>query len=93
MKTRHWIFGAVFAAGLSALFAWQPDAQANRERARFAVDPDWPKPLPNNWLVGQVAGVAVDRHDRIWIVQRPSSLTADERGSDPAPGDPVRSNC
>jgi hypothetical protein len=22
----------------------------------FAVDPAWPKPLPENWLLGQVAG-------------------------------------
>ena len=59
----------------------------------FVVDADWPKSLPNNWIVGQVAGIAVDRHDRIWIVQRPRSLTADERGSDPVPPDPRRSDC
>ena len=59
----------------------------------FVVDADWPKRLPNNWIVGQVAGIAVDRHDRIWIVQRPRSLTADERGSDPVPPDPRRSDC
>jgi hypothetical protein len=27
----------------------------------FEVDPGWPKPLPNNWLIGQVGGIAVDR--------------------------------
>ena len=27
---------------------------------RMQVDPFWPKPLPNNWILGQVAGVAVD---------------------------------
>ena len=32
---------------------------------RFQVDPWWPKPLPNNWLMGQAAGVAVDRHDHV----------------------------
>jgi DNA-binding beta-propeller fold protein YncE len=94
MRTRHLAFGAVLAAGLAVLITSQHDAGANRHRSpRFTVDPAWPKPLPNNWLVGQVAGVAVDRHDRIWIVQRQSTLTADERGSDPAPGNPVRSNC
>jgi DNA-binding beta-propeller fold protein YncE len=51
-------------------------------KARFEVDADWPKKLPNRWLVGQVAGVAVDRHDHIWIIQRPLSLTDDEAGAE-----------
>ncbi|WP_198408829.1 NHL repeat-containing protein [Rubrivivax gelatinosus] len=57
---------------------------------QFRVDAQWPKPLPNQWLLGQVAGVAVDRHDTIWIIQRPLSLTADEAG---AAQTPPRSNC
>jgi DNA-binding beta-propeller fold protein YncE len=44
------------------------------EIPQFQVDPFWPKPLPNNWIFGQVAGVAVDRRDHIWIVHRPASL-------------------
>jgi hypothetical protein len=56
----------------------------------FQVDPSWPKALPNHWLLGQVAGVAVDRQDTIWIIQRPSTLTADEAG---AAQTPPRSKC
>jgi DNA-binding beta-propeller fold protein YncE len=41
---------------------------------QFLVDAFWPKPLPNNWLLGQVAGIRVDRFDHIWVVQRPGSL-------------------
>jgi DNA-binding beta-propeller fold protein YncE len=37
---------------------------------RFEVDPLWPKPLPNHWIVGQVIGVSVDAQDHIWIVHR-----------------------
>jgi len=44
----------------------------------FQVDPFWPKPLPNNWLLGQVSGIAVDRFDHIWVVHRPRSLNARE---------------
>ena len=47
----------------------------------FEVDPGWPKPLPNNWLIGQVGGIAVDQHDNIWILQRARSLTDDEAGA------------
>ena len=35
---------------------------------QFKVDPFWPKPLPNNWILGQVAGVAVDAKQHIWII-------------------------
>ena len=40
----------------------------------FIVDPSWPKPLPNNWRIGQVGGIAVDSHDNIWVYHRPRSL-------------------
>lgn len=36
----------------------------------FEVDPFWPKPLPNHWLIGPTIGVTVDDSDGIWIVQR-----------------------
>jgi DNA-binding beta-propeller fold protein YncE len=57
---------------------------------RFQVDPFWPRPLPNRWLLGQVSGVAVDSRDHVWIVQRPKSLTEDERG---ATANPPRNAC
>ncbi|HEC42718.1 MAG TPA: hypothetical protein ENI20_07825 [Bacteroides sp.] len=44
----------------------------------FKVDPFWPEPLPNNWLIGQVAGVAADSKNHVWIIHRPSSLGAEE---------------
>src|SRR5215469_4398908 len=45
---------------------------------RFEVDPLWPKPLPNHWLLGNAIGVAVDSNDHIWIVHRQASLEAME---------------
>ena len=42
----------------------------------FVVDPSWPKPLPNNWRIGQVGGIAVDSHDNIWVFHRPRSLSS-----------------
>ena len=56
-----------------------PSAPAHRDgAASYGVDPFWPKPLPNNWIVGQVSGLAVDARDHIWIIHRPSSLTPEE---------------
>ena len=40
----------------------------------FEVDPYWPKPLPNHWVLGQTIGLAADANDNIWIVHRPGSL-------------------
>src|SRR3569833_1614812 len=48
---------------------------------QFQVDASWPKPLPNNWLFGQVANVAVESHDHVWVLQRPRTLTEDEKGA------------
>lgn len=43
----------------------------------FEVDPLWPKPLPNHWLLGSVTGVAVDARDHVWVVHRGyDSMTA-----------------
>lgn len=45
---------------------------------RFEVDPFWPKPLPNHWVMGSVIGVTVDARDHVWIVHRPASLEEKE---------------
>jgi DNA-binding beta-propeller fold protein YncE len=45
---------------------------------RFEVDPLWPKPLPNHWLMGQTIGVSVDAQDHIWIIHRAGSLEPGE---------------
>ena len=43
------------------------------------ADPTWPR-LPDDWLIGEVGGIAVDLDDNIWLVHRPRSLNADETG-------------
>ncbi len=69
------LFALVFALAPPVL-AGQGDGKSRAPR--YVVDADWPKPLPNAWIIGQVGGIAVDRHDRVWIVQRQRSLTNDE---------------
>jgi len=55
----------------------------------FRVDPAWPKPLPNHWIVGAVVGVADDHADHVWIVHRPSTLQPNETRSFWRPAPPV----
>jgi hypothetical protein len=45
---------------------------------RFEVDPMWPKPLPNHWVMGNVIGVGVDAQDHVFIIHRAGSLEAKE---------------
>src|ERR1700729_487578 len=45
---------------------------------KFEVEPMWPKPLPNHWVMGNVIGVSVDSKDHIWIIHRQGSLEAME---------------
>ena len=45
---------------------------------KFEVDAAWPKPLPNNWILGQVGGITTDKDGHIWVIHRPRSLTDDE---------------
>ena len=73
---------AALAAAV-ALWQVQPNvAEANRgDTPKYSVDPFWPRALPHQWQIGQVPGIAVDKHDNIWIVQRPRTLTNDERGA------------
>jgi DNA-binding beta-propeller fold protein YncE len=75
---RSTYLGAVFVVLLIALglarAAFERIAAAQRaagvQAPMFEVDPLWPKPLPNHWILGQTIGVAVDAQDHIWIVHR-----------------------
>jgi len=52
----------------------------------FEVDPFWPKPIPNAWLLGNAIGVWVDDSDLIWMVHRSSAtLTGGESGAEQDP--------
>ena|SRR5271155_917266 len=51
-----------------------------QEPPRYKVDPFWPQELPNNWILGRVAGVAVDKNDHIWVLHSPSWVDRDEAG-------------
>jgi DNA-binding beta-propeller fold protein YncE len=47
----------------------------------FEVDPMWPKPLPNHWVLGSTIGVSVDERDHVWIIHRGSAtLGNNEKG-------------
>jgi hypothetical protein len=52
---------------LSALVAQRRAEERNAAQApAFEVDPLWPKPLPNHWVLGSTIGVSVDENDHVW---------------------------
>ena len=77
------IVGGIFAGVLVLLGCTQAllDKQAPQgelvNAPAFEVDPLWPKPLPNHWLLGMTIGVWVDEQDHVWIIHR-SSATLNE---------------
>jgi hypothetical protein len=54
------LYGAVGAQGSGA--------------PKYKFDPDWPKPLPNKWKLGGITGLAVDKGDNVWVLNRPGDL-------------------
>src|SRR5579862_6118399 len=74
------LFAVIGALGVGSLVLDKKAmAEATGVQApRFEVDPMWPKPLPNHWILGQSIGVSVDGQDHIWMIHRGGSLEAGE---------------
>ena len=95
MKRNHYIAGGFVAAiallgTASALMKRAVVHAATVQAPRFEVDPLWPKPLPNHWILGQTIGVSVDANDHIWIIHRAGSL---EPGEQHATTNPPTAQC
>jgi NHL repeat len=58
----------------------------------FVVDAGWPKPLPNNWIIGDIGGLYVDQHDHIWVYHRPRSLDSSDSGAQGEAGKDAKGN-
>jgi DNA-binding beta-propeller fold protein YncE len=81
---RNLLIGATFVIVLTVLGVTQAvlgraasaQPQTLAKAPYYEVDPLWPKPLPNHWLLGAAIGVSVDAQDHIWIIHRGSSTLA-----------------
>ena len=91
MPRRSMILIGLVIALIVALGAGQATLQASAEQMvqapRFEVDPMWPKPLPNHWIIGSAVGVAVDSRDHVFIIHRGDSTLNQrtESGGDAKP--------
>jgi len=57
-------------AACAALWTAQIGAQSVSNPPLFAVDPYWPKPLPNGWVTGEIGGTCIDSQDHVFVVTR-----------------------
>jgi sugar lactone lactonase YvrE len=89
MRKSNLRFGAVLTvlAGVAVLVSYAgTGTQAQGGGVpRFKYDPDWPKPLPSKWKMGGVTGLAVDKDDNVWVLNRPNDLTGIEIEAELAP--------
>jgi hypothetical protein len=58
----------------------------------FEVDPFWPKPLPNHWILGNAVGVGVDSRDHVYIIHR-GAMSLNERTEMGSGTNPPTSEC
>jgi len=99
LRSRKFVCGTALAAGIlglgvgQALLQKQAEAQGSTVLAPiFEVDPLWPKPLPNNWLLGWTIGIWVDELDHVWVIHRGAGgLHNNERGAELDP--PIAECC
>jgi DNA-binding beta-propeller fold protein YncE len=86
MEKRTLLIGAGLVASITAL-ACASEAIDNLGAANvgaegmapmFEVDPFWPKPLPNHWILGNAVGVGVDSRDHVYIIHR-GAMSLNER--------------
>src|SRR5919204_3655985 len=98
MHRRRVIVASALGALIAGLFVGQSKLQAAIARLspveapRFEVDPMWPKPLPNHWVLGSTIGVAVDSRDHVFIIHRGDS-TLNQRTEVGADANPPLGEC
>lgn len=75
------VLSLLLADGLQGYETPQISNDSHARLPRFEVDPSWqwPPKLPNNWAVGVVTWVAVDRHDHVWVLHRPRQVPAENK--------------
>ncbi|MBI2185932.1 MAG: hypothetical protein HYU37_02275, partial [Acidobacteria bacterium] len=79
---------AIAAASAAAIVVVTTHEQAQAQSTaapRYLYDPTWPKPLPNKWKMGGVTGLAVDKDDNVWVLNRPNDTTEQEDNASTTP--------
>jgi sugar lactone lactonase YvrE len=71
------VLAAVACAWLAASGRLSAPLQAQSNAPKFEIDPSWPKPLPEGWIIGRTGSICVDAHDHLVVTNR-RDITAEE---------------
>src|SRR5262245_2292288 len=66
----HKALFAPITAVLAVSVALASALLAQGRGVRYEEDLSWPKPLPNQWVLGGLGGVCVDAQDHVFILNR-----------------------
>src|SRR3954451_21932898 len=75
IDSRMRVGALALSIGLGSLLMYGTLGVQAQSAPRYKFDPDWPRPLPNKWKLGGVTGLAVDKDDNVWVLNRPNDLT------------------
>ena len=76
---------AALVIGGAVAFLLPKAAGAQAPAPKYQVDTTWPKPLPNQWVLGGLGGVCVDAQDHVFILHRQDVPEADRNAGRMAP--------
>src|SRR6185295_3744713 len=76
---------ALAALGLSLALPPGGVVMGQSRTVRYAIDVSWPKPLPNQWVLGGLGGVCVDAQDHVFILNRQDVADGDLNAARLAP--------
>ena len=94
MQRGLWAGVAILAASVAVRGAIRAGAGQSKPVPRapvFEVDPFWPKPLPNHWVLGSTIGLSVDERDHVFVLHRPATVDVELKAAAVTP--PVGACC
>ena len=81
----HKALVAPSAAAAAATLTLAAALLAQGRAVRYEADSNWPKPLPDQWVLGGLGGVCVDAQDHVFILNRQDVADGDLNAGRMAP--------
>jgi sugar lactone lactonase YvrE len=85
MKSKWLNAAAPALMAIAAVIVGAPASQAQSGTPRYEADVNWPKPLPDRWVLGGLGGLCVDAQDHVLILNRQDVIEGDLNGGKLAP--------
>src|SRR5437899_12901439 len=73
----RYVAGSLVEAAIALASPASPMRAQTGAAPKYEVDPTWPKPFPDRWVIGGLGGLCVDANDHVLILNPPAVLHAD----------------